>query len=274
MAIDRDLNMQLIAAALASARGDSLSDALRQGGGMPDRVRLRNTQLAQEEANLQQTQLKNLKLQQQITGETQPLDVPERTYSLEDQNKDLLVAEAFGLFDAVDTFTAEVGSTLGISPVGGYESNIAKAAKKQLNFSIKATAADAWRGKPNNFLLQQIIELIPDSYAIGDGKASARYGVIRDNFNSRLSELDGQIRLADPGSASQANLIKTRANVKYMVDKLDVVQQGFKGVTPKDDSLTAESFYGVAGITQGVELDVDEEGLQSMEAAYQAFLED
>ena len=59
-----------------------------------------------------------------------------------------------------------------------------------------------------------------------------------------------------------------------MIDRLDVVQQGFKGVTPQDDALTATSFYGVNNITPGVELEVNDEGLDAAKAAYLAFLEE
>ena len=274
MAYQKDFNMQLIGAMLAGARGDSLGDALAQGGKMPDKLRLREASVGQAQANLEQTQLENIKLTQEITGAGQDITVPERTYSIQEQNQDLLIAEAFGIYDAAETTLADVGSAVGLAPAGGYESQIANAAKKQINFDIKATAADAWRGKPNNFLLQQIIELIPSSYFNGDAKAGARYGVIRNNFASRISELDGQIQNADPGSAAQANLVKTRANVKHMIDRLDVVQQGFKGVTPQDDALTATSFYGVNNITPGVELEVNDEGLDAAKAAYLAFLEE
>ena len=146
--------------------------------------------------------------------------------------------------------------------------------KKELNFAIKATAADAWRGKPNNFLLQQIIELIPSAYLIGDAKAGAKYNSIRTNFESRISELDGQIKNADNGSAAQANLVKTRANVKYIIDRLSVVEQGFKGITPQDDSITADSFYGVSGITPGTPLEMNESSLDAMSQAYKEFLEE
>ena len=277
MAIDRDLNMQLIAAALASARGDNLSDALRQGGGMPDRMRLRDATLAQKEANARNTQLQNLKLEQELTAKTQPLDVPERTYTVQEQNQDLLIANAFGIGDAVAVTVADTASLLdpiGLAPSGGFDAQIAEAAKKQMNFDIKATAADAWRGKPNNFLLQQIIELIPSSYFNGDSRAAARYSVIRNNFASRMSELDGQIKLADPGSASQANLIKTRANVKHMIDRLDVVASGFRGQTPDSDPLSADNFYGVNNVTPGIPLDADMGGIDAMEEMYRAFLEE
>ena len=274
MAYQKDFNMQLIGAVLAGARGDSFGDALAQGGKMPDKVALREAQVGQAQANLQNTQLKNIELQQDITGAGQDITVPDRTYSMQEQNQDLLIAEAFGMYDAAETSLADIGSAVGLAPTGGYESQIATAAKKQINFDIKATAADAWRGKPNNFLLQQIIELIPSSFFNGDAKAGARYGVIRNNFASRISELDGQIGNAKAGSAAQANLVKTRANVKHMIDRLDVVQQGFKGVSPQDDALTANRFYGVNGITPGVELEVNDEGLDAAKAAYLAFLEE
>lgn len=274
MAINRDLNMQLIAAALATARGDNVGDALAQGGLAADKFKLRETKVAQARADLEQTQLENIKLGQEITGEGQQIKVPEREYSLEEQNQDLLIAEAFGTYDAIETGVADFGSFLGLAPAGGYESQIAEAKKKELNFAIKATAADAWRGKPNNFLLQQIIELIPSNYLQGDSKASARYSTIRTNFESRMSELDGQIQNADPGSAAQANLVKTRANVKYIIDRLTVVEQGFKGLTPQDDSITADSFYGVSGITPGTPLEMSEASLDAMSQAYKEFLEE
>lgn len=274
MAYQKDFNMQLIGAVLAGARGDSFGDALAQGGKMPDKVALREAQVGQAQANLQNTQLKNIELQQDITGAGQDITVPDRTYSIQEQNQDLLIAESFGLYDLAETGIADVGSAIGLAPTGGYESQIATAAKKQINFDIKATAADAWRGKPNNFLLQQIIELIPSSFFNGDAKAGARYGVIRNNFASRISELDGQIGNAKAGSAAQANLVKTRANVKHMIDRLDVVQQGFKGTTPQDGSLDIDSFYGVRGINPGVELEADEAGLDAMQLAYNEFLEE
>ena len=59
-----------------------------------------------------------------------------------------------------------------------------------------------------------------------------------------------------------------------MIDRLDVVQQGFKGVTPQDGSLSVDSFYGVKGITPGIELEADEAGLDAMELAYNQFLEE
>jgi|TARA_R110000744_G_scaffold127618_2_gene234447 hypothetical protein len=274
MAYQKDFNMQLIGAVLAGARGDSFGDALAQGGKMPDKVALREAQVGQAQANLQNTQLKNIELQQDITGAGQNITVPDRTYSIQEQNQDLSIAESFGMYDLAETGLADLGSAVGLAPTGGYESQIAEAAKKQINFDIKATAADAWRGKPNNFLLQQIIELIPSSYFNGDAKAGARYGVIRNNFSSRISELDGQIGNAKAGSAAQANLVKTRANVKHMIDRLDVVQQGFKGITPQDGSLNIDSFYGVRGINPGVELEVDEAGLDAMQLAYNEFLEE
>jgi len=274
MAINKELNMQLIAAALATARGDSFGQALAQGGSMPDKIKLREAKVGQAQANLEQTQLENIKLGQEITGAGQQIEVPEREYSLEEQNQDLLIAEAFGTYDAIETGVADFGSFLGIAPAGGYESQVAQAKKKELNFAIKATAADAWRGKPNNFLLQQIIELITYNYIQGDSKASARYSTIRTNFESRISELDGQIKNADPGSAAQANLVKTRANVKYIIDRLSVVEQGFRGITPQDDSITADSFYGVSGITPGTQLEMSEASLDAMSQAYQEFLEE
>jgi len=274
MAIDKEFNMQLIAAGLSLARGDSLGDALAQGGKVVDQARMREAKVTQAEATAEQTQLQNIKLQQEISGTLQGIEVPEREYTIEEQNQDLLIAEAFGTYDAIETGIADFGSFVGLAPSGGYESQVAEAKKKELNFAIKATAADAWRGKPNNFLLQQIIELIPSSYLQGDAKASARYSTIRTNFESRISELDGQIQNADPGSAAQANLVKTRANVKYIIDRLSVVEQGFKGVTPQDDSLTADSFYGVSGISPGVPLEVTEASLDAMSEAYKEFLEE
>ena len=223
---------------------------------MPDKVALREAQVGQAQANLQNTQLKNIELQQDITGAGQDITVPDRTYSIQEQNQDLLIAESFGLYDLAETGIADVGSAIGLAPTGGYESQIAEAAKKQINFDIKATAADAW------------------SFFNGDAKAGARYGVIRNNFASRISELDGQIGNAKAGSAAQANLVKTRANVKHMIDRLDVVQQGFKGTTPQDGSLDIDSFYGVRGINPGVELEVDEAGLDAMQLAYNEFLEE
>ena len=189
---------------------------------------------------------------------------------------DQLCAHTFFLVLAYPLYRSRIdfGSFLGLAPAGGYESQVAEAKKKELNFAIKATAADAWRGKPNNFLLQQIIELIPSAYLIGDAKAGAKYNSIRTNFESRISELDGQIKNADNGSAAQANLVKTRANVKYIIDRLSVVEQGFKGITPQDDSITADSFYGVSGITPGTPLEMNESSLDAMSQAYKEFLEE
>jgi len=250
------INLQLLNAALDLREGRGLGETLGRAGQAG--VLMNQLQQKQTAANLDNMKkmLEIQKMQAELPGQT---GVPERSYPDQQRAQDELLPEAFGVLDVLEQKATTVLGSFGIGPAKGYEAQIAKAAKDNLNYDIKIIAADAFKGKPSNFLLTQIEELLPTGFA-GDPNAAAKYGVIQSNFKSRLTELEDEVKLAKKGSKTQLDLIKQRANVQHIIRRLDTVMNAFTGKTPTK----AKSLYNITGIQPGMELPTDEESLDAL----------
>jgi hypothetical protein len=264
MAIGKELlNMQMLSAALDLQEGRSLGEAIGRAG----KATALSQQLEQQQAAGQLANVKEMleiqKLQQEISKTSQPLDMPEKEYSAEQQALDATIPESFGVYDQlIDTPTASVLSYFGMGPAGGFESQVALQARSDLNQAIKIVMTEGYKGKPSNFLLQSIEELLPSGMT-GDPTAAAKYRVLQEQFVSREKALTEEIKLAKPNSKTLIDLVQQRANVVQVRKRLDNVLNAF-GSKPGAQSRQADGFYSAPNVTPGMVLPTDEASLDLM----------
>jgi len=262
MAIGKELiNMQMLSAALDLGEGRSLGEAIGRAG----KATALSQQLDQQQTAGQLSNVKEMleiqKLQQEVSQTGEALDIPEKAYTKEQQALDSTIPEAFGIVDVVERqFTSGLG-LFGIGPAEGYEANIAKQAADDLNQNIKIVLTEGYKGKPSNFLLKSIEELLPSGF-MGDPNATAKYRVLQQQFISREKALTEEIKIAKPNSKTLIDLIQQRANVVQVKKRLDNVLTAFQGKSPaKSDPL---SFYAAPGLQPGVVIEDDEASLKAM----------
>lgn len=255
------LNVALLNAALDMSEGRGLGESIGRTAQGLNLV----GQFEQQQTGTQLDNAKKMlevqKLQQEVSKAGEALDVPEKAYTDEQKALDATIPEAFGIVDVVERgFTSGLG-LFNIGPAEGYEANIAKQAADDLNQNIKIVLTEGYKGKPSNFLLKSIEELLPKGF-MGDPNAAAKYRVLRQQFISREKALSGEIKIAKPNSKTLIDLIQQRANVVQVKKRLDNVLDSFIGKSPqKSDPL---SFYSAPGLQAGVVLDDDEQSLQAM----------
>lgn len=269
MAIGKELlNMQMLSAALDLREGRSLGESIGRAG----KATALSQQLEQQQTAGQLSNVKEMleiqKLQQEISKTGQALDMPEKAYTAEQQAMDATIPEAFGIADIVERqFTSGLG-LIGIGPAGGYEANIAKQAADDLNQNIKIVLTEGYKGKPSNFLLQSIEELLPRGI-MGDPNAAAKYKVLNQQFVSREKALTEEIKLAKPNSKTQIDLVQQRANVVQVRKRIQNVLKSFEGKSPTKSQ--PGSFYSSPGLQEGIELADDDASLQAMTDEFLSF---
>ena len=157
-----------------------------------------------------------------------------RSYSMESQQQDALIPEAFGAFDAVQMGLAKAGSAIGLKNL---ESNKALSAREALNRSILETSASVFTGRPSKFLLEQIQKTIPISAIEGDDLAYSKYNKVKDIFKDQVEQY--QNLLAGAGTASdKTKYAQKLGDLEYMVKRLEVVTGAFEQA-----GYGAEPFY-------------------------------
>jgi len=255
------LNIALLNAALDMSEGRGLGESIGRTAQGLNLV----SQFEQQQTGTQLDNAKKMlelkKLEQEVSKAGEELDVPEKAYTKEQQALDATIPEAFGIVDVVERqFTSGLG-LFNIGPAEGYEANIAKQAADDLNQNIKIVLTEGYKGKPSNFLLKSIEELLPSGF-MGDPNATAKYRVLRQQFISREKALSEEIKLAKPNSKTLIDLVQQRANVVQVKKRLDNVLNSFMGKTPlKSDPL---SFYAAPGLEAGVVIEDDEQSLKAM----------
>lgn len=264
MAIGKELlNMQMLSAALDLREGRSLGESIGRAG----KATALSQQLEQQQTAGQLSNVKEMleiqKLQQEISKTGQALDMPEKEYSAEQQALDATIPESFGVYDQIiETPIASTLSYFNLGPAGGFESNLAKQARNDLNQNIKIVLTEGYKGKPSNFLLQSIEELLPSGMT-GDPTAAAKYRVLQQQFVSREKALTEEIKLAKPNSKTLIDLVQQRANVVQVKKRLDNVLNAF-GAKPGSQTREAGGFYTAPGIEPGAVLPSDDESLELM----------
>ena len=264
MAIGRELlNVELLNAALDLREGRSLGDALGRAG----QARVLTQEMQQKQMSNQLSNTKEMleiqKLQQEIDDANKTVDTPEKAYTAEQQALDATIPESFGVYDQlIDTPTASVLSYFGMGPAGGFESQVALQARSDLNQAIKIVMTEGYKGKPSNFLLQSIEELLPSGMT-GDPTAATKYRVLQQQFISREKALTEEIKLAKPESKTLIDLVQQRANVVQVRKRLDNVLSAF-GSKPGAQSRQADGFYSAPNVTPGMVLPTDEASLDLM----------
>lgn len=264
MAIGKELlNMQMLSAALDLGEGRSLGEAIGRAG----KATALSQQLDQQQTAGQLSNVKEMleiqKLQQEVSQTGEALDIPEKAYTAEQQALDATIPESFGIYDQlIDTPTAAALSYFNMGPAGGFESQLALQARSDLNQNIKIVLTEGYKGKPSNFLLQSIEELLPSGMT-GDPTAAAKYRVLQQQFVSREKALTEEIKLAKPNSKTLIDLVQQRANVVQVKKRLDNVLNAF-GSKPGSQSRQADGFYSSPNVTPGMELPTDEASLDLM----------
>lgn len=264
MAIGKELlNVELLNAALDLREGRSLGDTLGRVG----QARVLTQEMQQKQMSNQLSNTKEMleiqKLQQEIDDANKTVDTPEKAYTAEQQALDATIPESFGIYDQlIDTPTASVLSYFGMGPAGGFESQVALQARSDLNQAIKIVMTEGYKGKPSNFLLQSIEELLPSGMT-GDPTAAAKYRVLQQQFISREKALTEEIKLAKPESKTMIDLVQQRANVVQVRKRLDNVLGAF-GSKPGAQSRQADGFYSAPNVTPGMVLPTDEASLDLM----------
>lgn len=165
----------------------------------------------------------NVKMLEQM-AELAPPEVVTRAPTIEEQKQDSLVPEAFGLVDATQMAFAKVGSAVGIKDL---ESNKALAAREELNRTILSIGADLFSGRPSKFLLEQIQKTIPVNALEGDDIAYQKYVKLKNTFRSQVPQFERLLAGADTAT-KKSEYAQKLADLKYMVDRLDVVTGAFE----------------------------------------------
>lgn len=255
------LNIALLNAALDMSEGRGLGESIGRTAQGLNLV----GQFEQQQTGTQLDNAKKMlelqKLQQEISQGEGMLDLPEKEYSAEQQALDATIPESFGVYDQlIDTPLASTLSYFNLGPAGGFTSNIAKQARNDLNQNIKIVLTEGYKGKPSNFLLQSIEELLPSGMT-GDPTAAAKYRVLQQQFVSREKALTEEIKLAKPNSKTLIDLVQQRANVVQVKKRLDNVLSSF-GTKPGAQTRGAGGFYTAPGIEPGTVLPSDDESLE------------
>lgn len=254
------LNIALLNAALDMSEGRGLGESIGRTAQGLNLV----GQFEQQQTGTQLDNAKKMlelqKLQQEISQGEGMSDLPEKEYSAEQQALDATIPESFGVYDQlIDTPTAAALSYFNMGPAGGFESQVALQARSDLNQAIKVVMTEGYKGKPSNYLLQFIEELLPSGMT-GDPTAAAKYRVLQQQFVSREKALTEEIKLAKPNSKTLIDLVQQRANVVQINKRLDNVLNAF-GSKPGAQSRKADGFYTAPGIEPGTILPSDEESL-------------
>jgi hypothetical protein len=254
------LNIALLNAALDMSEGRGLGESIGRTAQGLNLV----GQFEQQQTGTQLDNAKKMlelqKLQQEISQGEGMLDLPEKEYSAEQQALDATIPESFGVYDqAIDTPIAAALSYFNLGPAGGFESQVALQARSDLNQAIKVVMTEGYKGKPSNYLLQFIEELLPSGMT-GDPTAAAKYRVLQQQFVSREKALTEEIKLAKPNSKTLIDLVQQRANVVQINKRISNVLNAF-GSKPGAQSRQADGFYTAPGIEPGTILPSDEESL-------------
>lgn len=165
----------------------------------------------------------NTKLLKEMADLAPPQAV-DRTPTIEEQKQDSLVPEAFGALDATQMAFAKVGSAIGMKDL---ESNQALAAREELNRTILSIGADLFSGRPSKFLLEQIQKTIPVNALEGDDIAYSKYSKLKNTFRSQIPQFERLLSGADTAT-KKSEYAQKLADLKYMVDRLDVVTGAFE----------------------------------------------
>ena len=242
------------------AAGKSFKDAFSSGARKIDSLRKTNAKAVSASLDNQKKMLEVEKLRQEVSPTVNPDDI-QQVYSPQQAAKDATIHQAYGMLDSLSFGVGAIGETFGMSQTGTRQSREAATA---LHKQIKIVLTGSFKGRPSNYLLREIEELIPQvgKWVGGDAYAQTRYEELRNKFNQWLPELDGEIDVAS--GKTKIELIKQRAKAQQISRRLEVVINGFT------DGGTKPNVNAYPDVPVGYEFSDDEEGLQDIMAMFNA----
>lgn len=212
------LDLNLLGATMGTLSGQGTGAGIQAVQKMKQ---MEAAQMNQQLAN-QKLALETAKLANEINTGNRDASI---TYSLESQQQDALVPEAFGLLDAVQMGLAGAGSFIGMK---NFESNKALGARNKLNQDILAIGASLYSGRPSKFLLERIEATLPKNALEGDDRAYSKYSKLKQIFSDQLTQFEGLLNTATTAS-DRVKYKQKLGDLDYMVKRLDVVLGAFEG---------------------------------------------
>lgn len=250
---DEEIQQALFMLAGNVASGDSFNDAFARGSEKIKELRTAKTKSIETNLDITKKALEVQKLSEELgQGSDGPI---EQYYSPQQMEVDATIHDAYGIVDSAIFAVGTIGETFGMSPTGTRES---REAANNLHKDMKIILSGSFKGRPSNYLLKQIQELIPTigNWVGGDAYAESRYRQIRQKFEQWVPELEAEIKIAS--GKTKVELVSQRAKAAQLVRRLDVVLDGFtQGETKPNVNMYPD-------IPTGYEFPDDDEGIASM----------
>ena len=251
---DEELQMAILKLSGDVAAGRSFKESFSEGQSVIDNLRSGQAKQTKTALELENLALKNAKLREEIN----PMQNDEvyQEYSPQMAARDKTIHNAYGALDDISFGIGTIGETFGMQPT---RFTTARRAAEDLNKDIKIVLTGAFKGRPSNYLLKEIEQLLPTigNWVGGDAKALERYQQLKFRFDQWIPELDGEVSRAT--GKTKIDLIKQRAKAVQLGKRLDSVIAGFT------EDGTKPNVNAYPDIPVGYELPDTEEGLAEME---------
>jgi hypothetical protein len=257
---EEEINTAILRITGDIAAGKSFKDAFSSGSRKIDTLRTSQAKAMGTSLDNQKKMLEVEKLRQEVQPTMDPKEIAQ-VYTAEQAAKDATIHQAYGMLDSLSFGVGAIGETFGMEQTG---TRVSREAATALHKQIKIVLTGSFKGRPSNYLLREIEELIPQvgKWVGGDAYAQTRYEELRNKFNQWLPELDGEIDVAS--GKTKIELIKQKAKAEQISKRLDVVINGFT------EGGTKPNVNAYPDVPIGYEFPDDEEGLQDVLAMFNA----
>ena len=255
---EEEINQALLMLAGNIASGNSFNDAMARGSKKIEELRTSKTKSIKDSLDIEKSIYEVAKLKKEVEGEGQ---IIEQAYLPHQIEIDKTVHQAYGALDSLIFGVGSIGETFGMNPTATRES---RDAARTLNKDIKIVLSGSFKGRPSNYLLREIEELLPSigNWGGGDAVAHSRYIALKNRFDSWLPELDAEIINAT--GKTKVDLQKQRAKAGHISKRLQVGVDGFS------EGGTKPNINAVTDYPVGFQFPDTDEGLDELENQWRA----
>ena len=253
MAYTKDeIDMALMALAGRIAAGDSFDQAMSSGIEKIDELKKTHLKSQADALDVEKKFYEVEKLKREVEGDS---NIVEQLYTADAMERDATVHQAYGFADSVSFGVGTFGETFDMDHTA---TRLSRDTARALNKDIKIVLSGSFKGRPSNYLLREIEELLPSigNWWGGDAVAESRYKALKGRFDAWLPELDGEIRIAT--GKTKIDLMKQRAKAGHIAKRLAVVINGF------DENGTKPNVNLEPTVPRGYQFSDSEEGLDEL----------
>lgn len=255
---EEEINAAILKITADVAGGRSFRKAFDQGTKKIDSLRTGRNDAYEKNLDLEKKALDNEKLRQEVSPDINASDITQ-PYDPRQAAKDVTIHQAYGMLDSLSFGIGTIGETVGMKPLGN---RIAREAANNLHKDIKIVLTGSFKGRPSNYLLREIEQLIPQigNWIGGDAYAQTKYEELNNKFKQWVPELDQEIKIAT--GKTKIELIKQRAKASNIAKRLDVVINGFT------EGGTKPNVNAYPDVPTGYQFPDDDEGLESLKTFF------